>query len=362
MSNFYNRLQFYIALNTGFSSNYTCLRVAEQKDKYDPEPEQQIFIGRDAFRSSSDSNESWLSTKLSSAAKNRNYIIQTLNETLSESDDAYQIIIEDLEEKTNTFVEYYNKCYKTNKTAKELLNGFECLDKNFQKLAKTSYISSCIPITTPEKEAVINTYFMYIDSYEKYTLLRIFFDISEQLDRAVTNYGRKSIRYSSPENPLVKILKSDEIEKYTTAATSLLYKQKDELEKSKKALSKGYKTGLKLSETDIFAAADSIGNLTLERSKSEMKLVAAGELYNIAISLGIRMQHANSDNKTKFSNVLLETVTDIFAGINVFKPEKPKFDEVYVHQYELDYLNFLFSILETSPEKIMQENEAKQKQ
>jgi hypothetical protein len=43
-----------------------------------------------------------------------------------------------------------------------------------------------------------------------------------------------------------------------------------------------------------------------------------------------------------------------------FGTEKFAVNEIYVHQYELDYMKFLFHLLQTSPKKVREEHSAEQ--
>ncbi len=351
MSNFQARLKFYNGINTAYSENYTCLRIANQEKK--PDSTKLVYDSYDIFNKSA--GDIWVSAKLGRVSELRNNQVDALVNALKPSDNAYQIIIEELEEAKNNFVLVYNAYYETDKTAKELIDGFVCLDKDFEEIIRTCLTSSCVAFADSDLEKVANIYLYYLDVYEKYTLMQIYQDLLEQLSNSLTSHGRKSYYYDTPKNPLVKKLSREEILDYIRVTATVFCDKEDALTKSHKELTKAYKKGAKKT-TDMYEAVSEVNRLTSETSNAGTLSSIAEEMFDFATALELRLESANTDSNDSALSHFLEKLNDFINGVDVFGTEKFAVNEIYIHQYEIDYLNFLFNLLQTTPEKVKAEH------
>ena len=355
MSNFQARLKFYNGINTAYSANYICLRIADQEPPFEPEPGK-VYGRNDIFNKSA--SESWVSSKLRSVANIRNEKISALCDALSPNDESYKIIIEEYETAKNNFLTVYNAYYETDKKLEEIIDGFKILDKDFDEMIRTCLTSACVAFSDPDLEKVVGVYLYYLDVYEKYTLMRIYRDLIEQLSSSLNNYGRKSFSYDKPYNPLIKTLSREQILDYIKVAATVFCDQEDALKKANKDLTKAYKFGAKKS-SDIYESVSEVNRLTTEVSQLGTLSSIAEELFDFATALEHRLESANTDSLTPFSR-FMEKVNDFISGVDVFGSEKFEVNEIYIHQYELDYMKFLFHLLQTSPKKVREEHSAEE--
>ena len=353
MSNFDARLKFYQGLNTAYSANYICLRIADQEPPFEPEPGK-VYGRNDIFNKSA--SESWVSSKLRSVANIRNTKLSALSEVLSPNDESYKLIVEQYESIKNDVVTVYNAYYETDKKFSEIVDGFKILDKDLDNIIRTCLTSPYVAFSDTDLENVATVFLNYIDVYEKYTLLRIYRDLIEQLSGSVNYYGRKSFTYDKPSNPLVKTLSREQVLDYIKVAATVFCDQEAALKKSNKELTKAYKFGAKKT-SDIYESASEVNRLTAETAQLGTLSSIAEELFDFTTALEHRLESANTDNLTSFSR-FIEKFNDFISGVDVFGSEKFEVNEIYIHQYELDYMKFLFHLLQTSPKKIREEHSA----
>lgn len=348
MSNFQARLKFYNGINTAYSANYTCLRIADQETPFEPEAGK-VYTGADIFDKKP--SDRWVSKKLDVVASVRNTKVSALNEALSTNDESYQIIMDEYETAKNNFILVYNTYYETDKKLEEVVDGFKILDKDFDEMIRTCLTSACVAFADQDLENVVGVYLYYLDVYEKYTLMRIYRDLMEELSRSLTSGGRKSYSYDNPTNPLVKKLSREQILDYIRVTATVFCDQEDALKKSHKALTKAYRAGARRS-TDMYEAVNEVNRLTTETSNAGTLSSIAEELFDFATALELRLESANTDDGLTSFSKFMEKVNDFMSGVDVFGKEDFKVDEIYVHQYELDYMKFLFHLLQTSPKKV----------
>ena len=138
MSNFQARLKFYNGINTAYSANYTCLRIADQETPFEPEAGK-VYTRADIFDKKP--SDRWVSKKLDVVAGVRNTKVSALNEALSTNDESYQIIMDEYETAKNNFILVYNTYYETDKKLEEVVDGFKILDKDFDEMIRTCLTS-----------------------------------------------------------------------------------------------------------------------------------------------------------------------------------------------------------------------------
>ncbi|MBQ4541597.1 MAG: hypothetical protein IJA23_01955 [Clostridia bacterium] len=356
MSNFQARLKFYNGINTAYSANYTCLRIADQETPFEPEAGK-VYTRADVFDKKP--SDRWIAKKLDVVASARNTKIAALNDALSPNDESYRIIVEEHENAKNNFLLVYNAYYETDKKLEEIVDGFKILDKDFDEMIRTCLTSACVAFTDPLLEKVVEVYLYYLDVYEKYTLMKTYRDLIGEISNSLTGSGRKSYTYDKPANPLVKKLSREQILDYIKVTATVFCDQEDALKRSNKALTKAYKNGAKRS-TDMYEAVNEVNRLTTETSNAGTLSSIAEELFDFATALELRLESANTDDGLTSFSKFMEKVNDFISGVDVFGKEQFKVNEIYVHQYELDYMKFLFHLLQTSPKKVREAHSAEE--
>ena len=356
MINFQARLKFYNGINTAYSANYTCLRIADQETPFEPEAGK-VYTRADIFDKKP--SDVWVSKKLNTVAGIRNTKINALVDALTPNDDSYQTIIEELEIAKRDFVTVYNAYYETDKKLEELVDGFKILDKDFDEMIRTCLTSACVAFADPLLEKVVSIYLYYLDVYEKYTLIKIYRDLINELAGSLTGGGRKSYTYDNPAKPLVKKLSREQVLDYIKVTATVFCDQEDALKKYHKQLTKAYRNGAKRS-TDMYEAVNEVNMLTTETSHAGTRSSIAEELFDFATALELRLESANTDDGLTSFAKFMEKVNDFISGVEVFGKEDFKVNDIYVHQYELDYMKFLFHLLQTSPKKVREEHSAEE--
>lgn len=355
MSNFQARLKFYNGINTAYSANFICLRIADQEKEFE-QPTAQVYTRNDIFNKPAD--ERWVSNKLRTVSGLRNEKLDALVDALSPNDESFKTIVSEFEKAKTDFITVYNAYYETDKKLEEVVDGFKILDKDFDEIIRTCLTSACVAFSDELLEKVASVYLYYLDTYEKYTLLKIYRDLIEQLSSSVNYYGRKSFTYDNPTNPLVKKLSKEQVLDYIKVAATVFCDQEAKLKRTNKELTKAYKFGAKKS-SDIYEAVGEVNRLTTEVSVLGTLSSIAEELFDFTTALEHRLESANTDSLTPFSR-FMEKVNDFISGVGVFGSEKFEVNEIYVHQYELDYMKFLFHLLQTSPKKVREEHSAEE--
>lgn len=346
MSNFNARDKFNVAINRAYTLNYTALRFANQ-DK----PIEGTYTANDIFNKSP--KDERLSTKRNALAEVRNDNFYLLSNALNESSKNLKIIKDDLEGVKALLVDQYNQLFNTNKNFDDIFDGFFCIDENLKAIIEGQNTKALDNISPADLQVFFSNYVYYIDAYEKYTLAPIYIDLISQLSDAVTDYGVKTAFYDKPRNPMISKLTKDKITELIQCSATLMVDFDNEYKQLEKELNKAYKQGTKKG-TDVYDSANLINQLTMEISQTASNQTFAEELFDIATAFEKRLESANSDCITTLEFKLKEKLGDSLVGIK--DSGKLNIDEIYVHKYELDFIKFLFDMLDTSPEKIKTEH------
>ena len=355
IKNYEVREDFNTALNIGFSSNYICLRVLDQESKFE-QPEKSVYSREDIFNKSP--SENWISHKLKAMASLRNNNIEALINGMNENDKDYLSFIEMLECAKKTFISNYNNYTGKNLKFKEVIDGYNFFDKDFEEVAKICILMPAITISDPDMQNLLTSYLSYLDIYEKVSILKSYIDISQCIADSVNTDGRKTYYYDHPRSPLIKKLSSEEIEDYIKITAALFDDQETELKYYHSALTDAYRVGARKS-TDMYYAAQRVNDLTARVSVIGAKTAFANEAFRLAIELEKRLEGANKDITTNYSR-FTEKMYDLFQGVSTLGEEKFEINDIYVHQYELDFINFVFNLLDTSPSQIKAEHNDKE--
>lgn len=346
MGNFNTREKFYDAINRAYTLNYTAMRFAKQD-----EPTQQTYTASDIFHKSPKDEK--LTNKRSSFAKLRNKQLAMLADALTESSEELQIIKNELESTKLLLADHYNQMFGTNKKFNELFNGFNCVDDNIKSMVEGHIIETTRNVSNEDLQVFLNNYVYYIDIFEKYTFAPIYIDLIRQLNDSITEYGYKTPYFERPQNPMIARLKKDEITELLQCSATLMVDLDNEYKRLEKELLKAYKLGAK-KNADVFESANLVNQLTAEIAQIGPNSTLAEELFDIATAFETRLKSANTDCDTSLRFRLTEKFGDRLVGIE--DSGNFNIDEIFVHKYELDYIKFLFKMLDTSPEKIKAEH------
>lgn len=346
MGNFNAREKFYNAINRAYTLNYTAMRLANQ----DP-PSIGAYYANDIFNKSP--KDERLTNKRSSFARIRNEQLEMLADALSESSDELKIIKNELESAKLLLTEHYNQMFGTNKNFSDLFDGFNCIDDNIKAMVEGHTIETINNVSSDDLQVFLNNYVYYIDIFEKYTLAPIYIDLIRQLNDSISEYGYKTPYFDRPQNPMISRLKKDEITELIQCSATLMVDLDNEYKRLEKELNKAYKLGAK-KNADVFESANLVNQLTAEMAHVGPNSTLAEELFDIATAFETRLKSANTDCDTSLRFKLTEKFGDRLAGIET--SGQFNVDEIFVHKYELDYIKFLFKMLDTSPEKIKAEH------
>lgn len=346
MGNFNAREKFYTALNRAYSLNYTAMRFANQDT-----PTKTTYYASDIFHKSP--KDERLTNKRSSFARLRNEQLSCLSDALTESSNELIIIQNELESAKAILADHYNQMFDTNKKFNELFNGFNAIDKNVSAMVDGQPIEVVNNISSEDFQVFLNNYVYYIDILEKYTLAPIYIDTIKQLSDSVNDYGLKTAFYDNPQNPMMKKLSREEISDLLQVSATVMVDLESEYKRLEKELNKAYKLGAK-KNADVYDSANLVNKLTSEIAQVGPSLTLAEELFDIATAFETRLKSANTDCDTSLRFRLTEKLGDNMVGIE--NSGKFTIDEIFVHKYELDYINFLFKMIGTSPEQVKAEH------
>ena len=355
IKNYEVREDFNYALSIGLSANYICLRILDQESKLE-KPKNNVYTREDIFNKSP--REDWISHKMQAITNLRNRNINALTTEMSENDPHYLSLVKTLNLSKEYFISNYNIFTGRNLKFEEVVDGYNILDKEFDKFAKMRLLTPCLTTGDPDAEKLLTSYLNYLDLYEKYTIVKSYIDISQAIADAINENGRTTIYCDHPRNPLIKKLSGDEIADYVKLTAALYDDQETVLKAYHNALTNAYKVGAKKS-TDMYHAAQRVNELTAKVATIGTATSLASEAFRLATDFEKRLEYANTDLTTTYSRVT-EKLIDIFHGVSTFGEEKFKIDNVYVHQYELDFINFVFKLLETSPSQIKADHNDKE--
>jgi len=325
--------ELYSVLNGLFSANYTCLRIAQQSAP--KSSDKQVHTANDIFSGKS-FKDFWLTDKMQSAAENRNKFIENLSLLTAEFLNEEEITAQ-FEESKEFFMTLFNKTYKTNKTFEQCFNGFEIIDPRFKRDFDSFDLSAKQMLNG--SNLLILYYYQYQVFWEQYSVAKSFIAISQALSSDLTNYGYRSIFYGKPSDPQIQTISRAKLQSLKSR-TDLAQATSDELykktEKELETLKRKSKNRQEF-QSRVTEKRNQLMQVTYLKNKASKLAEFANMLYE-------RLESANSDVNMSSIENFCESALDLASGINIFdKDTNFKVDQVYIHTFERNYLDFLIS-------------------
>ena len=343
-------------LNQLYSINYACLNFANQEGSFDGPR----IVGNELFRENQIS-KSWQKAKMSDASAARNSVFayfRNKQATVNQNSN----FDEELNSVKTPLINFYNEVFETNKKFEDVFVGFKIKDKNFEDIAKLFNIHSTFMTNSETVHFLMQSYHNYIQTYKYYTTLKAFDEIFEVLSDDLTESGYPSIYFNKTSNPKILRITQKQIDEFSSSALKIssqieqdiktenltiapLYKQARKLARKKQNPHEIYQQ-INISKSNIFAMIN------------EQKVAAT--LLNYIEILKQRMISANTPYG--FDGFFGKTISvfDKLMKTGSSQKEDFKVEKIYVHKYELEYLEFLFDLLKMHKSPSMQTSNDKE--
>ena len=329
-------------INTFYSLNYSCLRVAYQ-DGIFPHTGL-IYTSRDIFGNKKIKNV-WLSSKLSESATERNKEMSEFLKTLEKENINNENIklINLFEQTKQMLITQYNTVFETNHSFDEIFDGFFCKGTDLDKLINFFYETNIITKSIESCE-LVKLYYDYQEALKTFMIVESMMMISDALMNDIASNGIPTLQYGVSHPNILQQISTKEFSKYyhkaihikTTISSIANEKRKhlNSLIKSQKRRKITHTEKL-LPQIDILRGE--LFDLNCDINICETLMKQLKKLQNRFLSANKNFQNSELTNQCeKFFDFLLgvETKCDEFSV-----------DSVYITNTERNYIEYLFSQL-----------------
>ena len=351
----------YKPINTLYSANYTCLRISDQGGV--KQNTSNIYTSQDLFGKPKPT-KFWVSQKLDDASRNRNGMINGLNEHFGPNDETIITFKQSFEDIKQNLLDIYNIWFDQNKTFDELFDNFKCKDKTFAKMINDYESSSIFMSPHIEVMHLMASYQTYIDTLIQFMTIEAFEEITKTLIDEVTNYGNPSIFFGKTHNPKLTSIGDKELDAYQKKVTPIKDKLLQSTKEKDKQIVLLYKKRKKQKKSD-----GENYSYEIEKLKSELFDLASvtskcEDLLKYLAELNKRYIAANTNYNSSKLNDFCEDMLDVLTGTSFASSNKNfSVKSIYVTNLELDYIDYLFEILKSyAPENSASKTTESEKQ
>lgn len=343
-------LAMYPLLGEMFSINYSCLRVANQDVPISSPAE--VMTATDVSHSKNKLKDAWIELKLGDVATLRNEVFSELEQGWeAEKKQSFSDINfeQTIRARQSALIHLYNDFYGTNERFEDAFDGFCTKNPNFQQIIQ-DFDTKAVFVTTDEKLSyLLHEYFNYIEILKLYMAFSVFDKISKTLQNDLTKNGRPSVCYGKPESEIIT-MSGDEIEDFVQDSEKILKQIEREIKTENKKLAPLYKrTKKNFSDYDAHSQVSQIKSIIFNLLEKQKK---AKEYNLFAKTLLERLDYANTDYDGSHLINICKNLFDLTTGINIFKKgNRLKFDKVYVHELEKQFLTYMQSLFK-NPQKL----------
>lgn len=346
----------YKPINLLYSLNYTCARISKQNETTDQHGN--IYTRNDVFAENQPVD--WIQQKLDDAALNRNNMIHYFRDCFPKNDPALTMFKSSVDDTIKTMMDNYNAYYDKNATLNDVFDGFICKDKNFAKLIFQYETNSAFEYPDTDTMQLLSSYQNFINSLIQFMTIDAFETICNTLIDEVTEYGKPTISFCKSHNNNLTALNKKDLEFYQSKANNYKKSIIEATNKKNKETITLYKSRKKRKALSNEDFSNQINFLRHELFDLITATTNCESILLLVEELNKRFESANSNFKTEKKYAFMENFMDIIAG---FKPSNTKngfmVDTIYVTKLELDYIDYLFSMLKNfTPESTKSNNQS----
>ncbi len=325
-------------LELAFSTNYTCLNLAHQTS---PKSADGIYTAGDIFKKSPLTQ--WLNSKVVKLAEMRVKFYEELFDTLDKkvTQKHFDVL---LEENKKDLIEKYNTFTNQSKKFDQVFDGFIVKDEQLAAIIDKVIIYQAFSTPSNELRETILAYSKYIEAYFFKNYAGVVMDIANTLNDDITSAGYPSFYLGKPKISQIQKLSAKDFVVYSTRSYLIECQIKNQIHELNKELvlrqKRARKKGKSVEEnfenhTRIRELKGEIGSLLPYQRFS-------GFLTSYIKVFEDRFCAANSPLKQKLSSQFIDMLMEMTSEEPI---KNVLYEEVYIHKFELEYLDFLFKHL-----------------